>query len=323
MKFVYVLASDGSDCYAEQTYISMYSLRKHNPGCHITLATEESTRQRLTGRLGGIRDFADEITLFDLPDNLSLLQKSRYIKTTIRQKIEGDFLYIDSDTLILGSLKELENVRNDVSAIRLQSSEDWGLGNPHGMLRTFNKIRGVEPTTDYGITDYYNGGVILARDTPQARALFQSWHELWRESSMQYGFHKDQCALWRANKLNGNIIQPIDGKYNLQAICPNIALRYLGDCRVFHYLSSARFLKKFRLKEREFLERMLDAGNAAELDNLLTNIKTEYLNGLTIYTDPDALKWTDSTLVQLARKVSTAFPAADRAIARLWRLFHR
>lgn len=322
MKYVYVLVSGDSDCYAEQTYISMYSLRRFNPGCRIVLATDESTLKSMDGRCAGIKDFADETVLFEVPGNYTLLQRSRHIKTSIRRMIAGDFLYLDCDTLVLGPLDELEGLAGDVLAVRIQDRDRRPSDKADGMLRAYNCATGAEPDDNHGISDYYNGGVILARDTRGAHLLFDAWHRLWTESSVRYGFHKDQCALWIANKQNDNIMQAMDGKYNLQAICPNTALRYLDDCRIFHYLSSARFLKNFPLKSREALERLIDAAPSGGIDEVLDNIKTDYLNGLTIYTDPDALKWTDAPLVSIARKLSASFPVLDRAVAALYRLTH-
>ena len=323
MKFVYVLVSDSNDCYAEQTYISMYSLRRSNPGCRIVLATDEPTLQQFEGSRSLIRDYADEVVCFEVPDGYTTLQRSRHIKTTIRQKITGDFLYLDADTLILGDLSDLESVVADIAAIRIQDGRNWGLTRPHNMLKGYNNMRGIDREEDHGISDYHNGGVILAKDAPAAHALFESWHRIWSESSTRYGYHKDQPALWLANRENNNVIADLDGKYNMQATCPTVSLQYLGDCRVFHYISTAKYLKNFNLKNRDFLERLIVSGRSEELDALLDNAKTDYLNGLMILTDPDELNWIHAPLVQIARKISDSFPVLDKLIIKINRLIHK
>lgn len=314
MKIVYVFVSGGDDCFAEQAYVSMYSLRRFNPDCRIVLATDGYTLSLLDGRGGRIKEYADEIVVFDVPEGFSPTQRSRYIKTSLRQEIEGDFLFLDTDTLILGSLADIGDACGDVCMARMQDADSREPDNPPTMLQSYNRMKGVAPGKSHGISDYFNSGVMLVRETPVAHRLFEAWHRLWEESSLRYGFHKDQCALWLANMQCGNVVGTLDGRYNLQAICPRIALRYLGDCRVFHYIGSSRFMKEFPLRDRTSLERLLETEESGGLDKMLDEIKTDYLNGLVIRLGDEDLRWIHSPLVQLARKVSSALPVLDRAL---------
>ena len=319
MKYVYVLVSRSNDCYAEQTIVSIYSLRKTNPGCHVLVAADDDTLKSLTGKRSRLKDIVDEFVCVDVPVNYSPVQRSRHIKTSLRQRISGDFLFVDADTLILGDLSGLAEIGDDFCVARMQDSYEWSEDNPQGMLKTYYEMRGLKEYS--GVRDYYNSGVMFIKDTPVAHELFRDWHELWTESSTQFGYHKDQPALWIANYRKGSIIKDLDGKYNLQATAPRIALRYLGDCRVFHYISTARFLTGFNMKNPESLDKMLDSDNSAELDKMLADVKNDYLNGLYISTNP--LDWIYSPLVQIARKISKRLPVIDKTIIKINNLFHK
>ena len=323
MKFVYVVTCDAQSYYAEQAYVSMYSLRKHNPGCHIVFATEAETLKTFTGNRARILELVDELITVDVPDEFSMVQRSRYIKTSIRQRVEGDFLYIDCDTVIMGSLADLDSVEDDVCAIRIQDSYDWSEENSHYWLEIYNSKKGVPLGENYGVSEYYNGGVILAKDTEKARAFYDTWHKLWLEDSTKYKFNLDQCSLWRANRLNNNVIKEISGIYNCQIVCPIIALRYVYDCKVFHYHSNSIELKQFRLKNPELLKRMLDPENESELNDLIATARREYLIGLKVFVSPDLYKWMDSPLVGVARVISGKLPIIDKLLTKLYRVYAR
>ena len=104
LKFVYALISCEKDYYAEQALISMYTLRLHNRDAHITWVADEETLKSLEkGNRHPIKDFVDEYVTVNPPTGCTPTQKSRFIKTSLRQNVEGDFLYLDNETVIVDS----------------------------------------------------------------------------------------------------------------------------------------------------------------------------------------------------------------------------
>ena len=58
-KIVYVVASDETDFYLEQTLLSVFSLRKHNPDAYVELVVDQDTDTTITGKKGEILKYVD------------------------------------------------------------------------------------------------------------------------------------------------------------------------------------------------------------------------------------------------------------------------
>ena len=95
-KIIYVLVSNENDCYLEQALVSIYSLRLYNPDANLLLLVDEETSRTLEN---GIRklilNYVSKLVIVDVPFHYSKQQKSRYIKTSLRSQVIGDFLFID------------------------------------------------------------------------------------------------------------------------------------------------------------------------------------------------------------------------------------
>lgn len=280
MQYVYVLSSQVNDYYAEQACVSIYSLKKFNPDSNVILIGDIETIENLKNGRELVKTLINDIIPVKTPEGFTLLQKSRFIKTSIRQIIPGDFIFIDTDTIILGSLKELEETDCKMGAVTTKDSRDWNRKNPHKHFREYNEKRGINPDFNHGIDYFYNSGVMLCRDKPEVYKLFDRWHSLWIESSVKYGYHKDQCDLDRANSELENIIKNIDGIYNFAAIYPNVAIEDIKNCKIFHYFVSSNKLKNLKIKDFAFLERLKRNGLSPEIDDMIENIKLEYLQNI-------------------------------------------
>lgn len=49
-KIVYVLVSDEKDLYLEQAWLSVYSLRLHNPTAYVVVLMDDNTERSLVGK---------------------------------------------------------------------------------------------------------------------------------------------------------------------------------------------------------------------------------------------------------------------------------
>lgn len=292
LKFVYALISSESDYYAEQAALSMHSLRLHNPDAHIVLVTDDLTLNTLEGGRALVKNYIDECVIVNSPDGFSPKQRSRVIKTTLRQKLEGDFLFLDSDTIVMGSLKELESFECDVAAVYAQHSNSpdvyssiykhWDSEGQHWHMTKYYSAREVDPAEKAKIRCHCNSGVMLCRDTENAHRLFELWHKYWLESSTKYDWHSDQCDLWRADAVLGGILTELPGIYNCQIVYPKIALRYLYDCKIMHYFSTSRNFYNFVFRREDVLEDVRRNGINAKVEVIMQNLKRDYLNSLEI-----------------------------------------
>ena len=99
---LYVLVSSDNDFYLEQAYISMYSAKYHMPNAHITLLTDKATEATFTNNRKKEVEYADMIISVDLDtQKYNAHKRSRILKTSARQYVRGDYLYIDCDTVIV------------------------------------------------------------------------------------------------------------------------------------------------------------------------------------------------------------------------------
>ena len=282
LKFVYVIVSGKDDYYAEQALISIYSLRKYNSNAQIVAVADSESEKLFTGKRALIKSYASEVIIADVPSALNNFQKSRYIKTTLRKLISGDFVYIDSDTVIQGDLGELSQIKHDIALARHIEYTKPGFPLWVNLLKFYNKDIGAPEDENYGITEAFNGGVMLCRDTEKCHVFFDRWHALWYEDSVKYSYHWDQPSLWRANAMSGNIIGELVPIYNCRVIYPQNALRYLTKSKIFHYtITSDR--AGFIMGDKKFFDGLInESGDTRCLDDFIENLKERYLNAVEV-----------------------------------------
>lgn len=318
LKFVYALASGESDYYAEQALMSMHSLRMHNPDGHIVLAADRETVDTFgTGGRSHIKDYVDELVVIDTPQGFTPLQRSRYVKTLIREYVEGDFLYLDCDTVVMGRLDGPENSDADVAGVAFRHVRDWGGELPDRLVRFYKKT-GIQERLEFPF--FCNGGVILCKDNEAGHLLFELWHKLWLECSTKYGYDFDQCNLWRANALAGGIMRELDGIYNCQILYPGGMSPYIDDCRVFHYFSNSRHFNTLSCKRTETMRRIREHGVDAVTEAELRTLKEEYFDSFIIPVRED-MEIYNSPLVVLSRKLSRDYPWMNKLAKSVYGLF--
>ncbi|MBR6883463.1 MAG: hypothetical protein IKN06_10940 [Bacteroidales bacterium] len=235
-KIVYVLVLREKKYYYEMFLLSVYSLRLHNPGCEITVVLDRKSWHAVSAMRGEVFDGINLLAV-DIPSDY-LGYDSRYLKTQLRRFITGDYLYLDTDTVIAGSLSEIDDVRAIVAAIP-DGNGPVGLWKQSEVFLC--RKAGVE--TPEG-KPYYNGGVLFVKDAPDAYALYEAWHSQWR-SMLARGVGRDQMSLLVANQQQGNLIRELPGIWNCQ-ICSNVAIPYFHKAKIIHYYSNIEhFVERF------------------------------------------------------------------------------
>lgn len=228
-KIVYTLISGISDIYLEQAFVSMTSLRYHNKNAYIILVVDDCTENSFKIENRKQKSLlADEIVVVKTPDNLTNQQKSRYIKTSIRNFIEGDFLFIDTDTIILRSLEPIDKVDVEIGAC--VDSHTCLARNPYREL-IFDHVGKQGWTLDTG-ADYFNSGVIYVKDSSLTRKFYKKWHENWRHG-IDLGVNMDQPSFARTNKEMGYPVRRISDEWNCEIVH---GIRFLKDAFILHYL---------------------------------------------------------------------------------------
>jgi hypothetical protein len=211
-KLVYVLTCAPEATYIEQALISIWSARYHNPDAHIVLLIDDLTNQLLVGKRAEVLDYITEKVVVSFEDaNATMMYRSRWMKTSVRQLIEGDLLFIDCDTIITQSLAEIDNCSYDVAMVpdEHMSIKEY----PNGVL--FPLIEYTQKL-EYDVTKedwYYNSGVMYAKDKSPSHELWNSWHNIWLEGEI-LGVGVDQPALGKANIQCNHIISTLPDVWN-------------------------------------------------------------------------------------------------------------
>ena len=223
-KLVYVLTSNGHDEISAMLLMSLYSLRRYNQEMVAEVVMDTDTCQALTANNSAILQMA-ACNVVNVPAEYNVMQRSRYLKTNLRRIITGDFMYIDSDTIICDALEDLDHLSAELAMVPDQNNDAPQYD--EGQLE-LNRQAGFDAAGQ----PYYNGGVILAKDTPLVHEFFDLWFDLWKQS-LKRGVSKDQPALCEANKRLGHPIQVLNGVWNFQLL--NRYLHFLPIAHIMHY----------------------------------------------------------------------------------------
>lgn len=267
-KIVYVVTSSEKDSYLEQTLMSVYSLRLHNPNEVVWLVTDKETENTLVGQRSLIRSYVDRVVSFEKPDGYSNKDMSRYLKTSLRNLIEGDFLFIDSDTVVCGPLAQIENFEGDICAV-----PDSHV--PLKLYRSKNKILKRSALINWNVDEeqlYINSGVFFVRDTKFAQEFYRRWHEEWNESRKK-GLVVDQASLNKVNMEFGYPIKELPGQWNCQ-VCEN-GIVFLHNAVIIHYFASGADLgveSAFLLHNKTYAQLIKESGSIGEeIKQILAN----------------------------------------------------
>lgn len=257
-KVVYVLSSLPDDLYLEQTYISMYSLKYHQPDAHIVLLTDRTTSETFTGkRLDEIR-YADEIVVVDLENGTTPTTKHRAfeLKTLVRNKVDGDLLYVDCDTIIVRPLVNIDQLQVPMAVCR-DSHCDYA-DNPYRPMNVYDGKQCGWPSEKY--TVFHNSGVIFVKDLAETRDFYHRWNNAIHRC-FEKNLVNDQLALAQVNYDSNGFIHNLSDVWNCEL---KHGIRYLKDAYIVHYLCTNASLHSnkqlFLLNDKSVLLRIKDTG---------------------------------------------------------------
>ena len=256
-KIVYVLVSDSSDYYYEQTLISATSAKMWNPDVEIVIVVDDRTNDTFDNKRQALFDVATRKIVVELPSDMNKKRRSRVLKTTLRERLDGDFLYIDSDTVICQSLADIDSFDFELGAvldrhIRLQRVRDY---------QALAKVEALGGTFSDG-DDYFNGGVFYVKDTERTHEFFRDWHELYLHG-LSVGMDFDQPSLLLCNQRH-RLIHLMDGVYNCKIFLGG--LPYLGDAKIIHAFHIFGYSDFFLLNDVSYYKKIREQESLTEED---------------------------------------------------------
>jgi hypothetical protein len=210
IQVAYVLNSNGKDIYADMNLISLRTLRYSNPNAKIILVCDSDTVQSLETYKHPILQEADQIISVKTPDQPPSF-RNRFIKTSLRQHLSGDFLYLDADTVIRGDLSSIFDIKTSFAAAPNHSGSGDPVEMPFDERENFALLGWTLPTQYY-----VNGGVLFFADTPDTYKFCQLWHQKWLASAEKRGSFRDQPSLNSAIADSGVSFSWLPHSFNAQ-----------------------------------------------------------------------------------------------------------
>jgi len=273
-KLLYVLISTDADIYLEQAYVSMFSVKHHMPQSHITLLTDKDTEKSFTNIRGKEIKYADEIISVDLDVNkYNAQQRSRILKTSARQYVKGDFIFIDCDTIVVKPFPEKINATAPImacwdthAAFKDNPYRDMCLR--HGHLLDW-------PIDNEDV--YFNSGIMYVKEESTSYDFYKKWNENLLKG-FENGVYMDQPSLAKTNYEMGHVIGRLDDIWNCELMH---GIKYLKDAYIWHYLctnkSNNRHKQLFILNEKDV---MFDIKKSASIPEEVRQVADDPFTGL-------------------------------------------
>lgn len=227
-QIVYVVISTDEDLFLEELWASLFSLRIYHPEAIVKVMVDAPTAKRINEHLS-LLAMITEIVTVDVPENYSPMARSRVIKTTIRNIIDGAFLFIDTDTIICHSLKDVDSINSDIAAV-----PDMHVPMTQHMAKRLISERAKKYFKD-DISDseyYFNSGVLYVADNDSTREFYRRWYDNWLAYFSQSKHAADQPSLIQTDKDFGYLIKKLPDVYNSQIA---MSLRYFYEAYIIHF----------------------------------------------------------------------------------------
>lgn len=277
-KLVYVVVGSDKDYYVENAWVSAFSAKQHNICIQIYFVTDRSTKTYIQDKKERIKDVVDKFVVVDLPSALNNMQRSRYIKTSLYNYIEGDFLFIDTDTVICDSLSEIDNILNEPNFC-------IGAVNDRHKFMTINKrepsLTEAAKKIDLCFSEsdeiYFNSGVMLVKKSVNSKLFYQKWHQNWL-IGLEKGVSIDQVSLALTNQQLNYPIKLLSGIWNCQILTN--ALKYLCDAKIIHYFATNSITQKpyWFANHESYLELKKTGRFTAEMLSHIANPRKAFLD---------------------------------------------
>ena len=210
-KLVYVLTCAPEATHIEQALMAVWSARYHNPDAYIALLTDDLTNELLIGTRGELLKYISEKIVVPFDADKNMHYRSRWLKTSVRQLVKGDYLFIDCDTITMCDLSHIEQIDAEIAMCRDENTniadEDYAAAKP--MIDNCKKI-GFDVTKE---KYYFNSGVMYVKDTETTHKLYECWHELWQDG-VSKGINLDQPTFAKANFNMGHLVALLDDRWN-------------------------------------------------------------------------------------------------------------
>ena len=239
LQLVYVLVSSEKDIYLEQAYVSMYSAKYHMPDVTVILVVDELTNASFVGKRKEEVKYADNIVVVKIPGDLTAQKRSRVLKTSVREHVKGDFLFIDTDTIISKPLYDIMETDADIAACHDTHCPVFKENPFYEMnVNLGKKLEWPIEKEEH----FINTGVIFVRDSKLAHKFYNMWNETLMEG-WKKGVTMDQPSFAKTNFLLGHVVKYLGDIWNCEL---KYGIKWLKDAKIVHYLCTNKSKNEYR-----------------------------------------------------------------------------
>lgn len=236
-KVVYVLVDNYKLKFTNELMISLISLKNKASEIKISVITDEDTYKILEEKKHQIFQFAD-IKSIQISNEYSQKEKSRFLKTSLRRYIKGDFLFMDTDTVVCSKFPEVISDA-DIAMVLDYNCLISNRLDREG-VKALNELCGIKFED---VETYYNSGVIWVKDNANAREFYEEWHNCWKQT-LKKGFPFDQPAINYVARGKTGIVKELPSIWNVQVSVQPTPINSFNDAIIIHY---------FNIKESPYL----------------------------------------------------------------------
>lgn len=277
-QIVYVLVANEKNLYLEEMWVSIFSLRRHHPEATVKVLVDMETKEYLS-RFPQLTSMIDETVVVQTPAGYNAKQRSRQIKTTIRNVLKGDYIFIDTDTVIckpldgiVEDIRELKDFRG-IAAVR--EGHVTMKETPFPPTGTVKRIFDIDISQSPLMT---NSGVMFVADIPFTHEFYKRWNENWKRSCFEKGNSQDQPSLYATDCQYGYVIRELSGIYNAQVA---MSLKYYADAVILHwwhmdFIEDQSYSPYFSLKIYQDLKK--EGEITPQIEELIINAKQSFVS---------------------------------------------
>lgn len=280
-KIVYVLVSNPEDLFYEQCLISVLSLKHNMHDAEVVLVCDNETQGSMTGLRSEIIPYLSDIKVIKFDSSVSKIERSRKLKVNLRSIVNGDYLYIDCDTLIVDDLSDIDLVEDSMAAVL-----DGHHNLPGHPLRSYFAKQNEHLCYNFNDEEkYFSGGVIYSKDDDISKNLYGRWNDNYTKS-ISHGILQDEPSLCLSNLELGHTIYELGGEWNCQV---RFGALYLAKAKILHFCSK-RNMPVNILATKEFLYRVKKMGiNTPHLQQYIQDWHQTMLDTLVLSSGYDAI----------------------------------
>lgn len=229
IQLVYVLISSESDFFLEEFWVSLFSLRRFHPKDKVVVLTDHPTAERVRER-PQLAAMITDLKIVDVPKDYNGRLRSRTLKTSVRNLIDGDFMTIDTDTVICGALDGADDL--PIKNIGMVPEMHGAFKNHITYQLITNELKRIYNTDVSDAPYWFNSGCMLVRDNAFTREFFRKWNEEWKVATFQKNASADQRPLLKVDHDYGYVIECLPDVYNCQVA---LSVQYFHEAKILHF----------------------------------------------------------------------------------------